>query len=132
MKLLIAGSRTFEEHVTPKGSTKGLYSLFEDAARLLSIDVWRDYESVIIISGGARGIDTAAEGWASDLGLGFQLYAAQWDELGKRAGYVRNTEMAEACDVAILVWDGVSKGTEHMRNLLVKAEKPYALMYFPL
>jgi hypothetical protein len=125
MKLLIAGSRGFETY-----DTAGLYTLFQTATELLSINVYED--PVTIISGGARGIDSAGETWAGYMAFPFVLYVAQWNELGKRAGYIRNAEMAEACDAAILVWDGESRGTMHMRDLMSKARKPYVLMSFPL
>ena len=125
MKLLIAGSRGFESY-----DTMGLYDVFGRAAKLLSIDVYED--PLTIISGGARGIDSAGEAWAAYMAFPFILYTAYWDEQGKRAGYIRNAEMAEACDVGILVWDGKSKGTAHMRDLLAKAGKPFVLMHYPL
>ena len=129
MKLLIAGSRGYEHY-----NIMALYSLFEDAARLLSFDVHDavDREKLTIISGGARGIDSAGEAWAGYLSLSFEMYRAHWSEQGKRAGYIRNAEMAEACDAAVLIWDGTSKGTSHMRDLLVKAGKPFVLMFVPL
>lgn len=78
-----------------------------------------------VISGTARGADTfgehiaAVEGWAVD------RKPADWTRYGKRAGYLRNEEMAQAAEALIAVWDGGSKGTGHMieiahqHNLLV-------------
>ena len=43
-----------------------------------------------------------------------------WDKYGKSAGYIRNTEMAEAGDILVAFWDGKSKGTEHMINIMKK------------
>ena len=49
-----------------------------------------------------------------------------WDGLGKRAGYVRNVEMAKfaiennSVGVLIAFWDGKSKGTKHMIGLAGK------------
>lgn len=33
---------------------------------------------------------------------------------GKRAGFVRNQDMANIADGAVIVWDGVSSGTRSM------------------
>jgi hypothetical protein len=73
-----------------------------------------------LISGGARGVDTWGEQWWKDV-LGDEdsiiRVVPDWDGLGKRAGYVRNAEMAQLADQAIIIWDGESKGTKHMIDL---------------
>ena len=119
MKLLIAGSRKFE---------RDLDELFD--AGLVGLAIY-SLGGVTVIAGGARGVDTAAEEWAESTGIDFQEYPADWDGLGRRAGYIRNCEMVEACDAAIIVWDGKSKGTKHTIDLLVKAHKSYVLMVYP-
>ena len=43
-----------------------------------------------------------------------------WDLYGKKAGYMRNEEMAKVADGAIIFWDGESKGTKHMIDLCKK------------
>ena len=53
-------------------------------------------------------------------------FPADWGGLGKRAGYLRNEQMADYADALIAVWDGKSKGTKHMidsaasKGLIVK------------
>ena len=55
----------------------------------------RPKEYVKIISGCARGADTLGERFAKEFGLEVKKFPADWDGLGKRAGYVRNAEMAK-------------------------------------
>ena len=76
-----------------------------------------------IISGGARGADTLGERFANEMGLEISRFIPDWDGLGKRAGYVRNAEMAKFAvedgnyGVLIAFWDGQSRGTKHMIDL---------------
>ena len=37
-----------------------------------------------------------------------------WDVDGRRAGFVRNEEMAQVADGLVAFWDGASPGTGHM------------------
>jgi hypothetical protein len=70
-----------------------------------------------VVSGTARGVDQLGEQWAEDRHLLVHRYPADWDRYGKRAGYVRNKEMAENADALVAVWDGISRGTKHMIDL---------------
>lgn len=70
-----------------------------------------------VISGNARGVDTLGEMWAQEHDIPVQLFPAQWQTLGRSAGYRRNEEMARNADALIACWDGVSKGTKHMIDI---------------
>lgn len=48
----------------------------------------------------------------------------EWDKLGKRAGMVRNTDMAHRADAIIAFWDGMSKGTRNMIQTCQRLGKP--------
>ncbi len=48
-----------------------------------------------IIHGAAPGADTLAGEWAVENDIALDTYPANWDKYGKRAGFVRNKEMAE-------------------------------------
>lgn len=74
-----------------------------------------------VVSGGARGIDKAGEAWAHRRGLPVDVYPADWNRLGKGAGYRRNQKMAENADAVIAVWDGRSPGTQHMMSIATAA-----------
>jgi hypothetical protein len=99
MKVIIAGSRTFDNYDL----------LFEKCSEIV-----KDFDSVEIVSGNAKGADRLGERFAKENGFALTLFPADWEKFGKSAGYIRNKEMAEYADILIVFWDGVSKGTKHM------------------
>jgi hypothetical protein len=73
-----------------------------------------------IVCGMANGADTLGEVWALDRGHWVKYFPAYWDKHGKKAGYLRNEEMAKYADALLAFWDGKSKGTKHMIDLAKK------------
>ena len=71
----------------------------------------------VIISGTAKGADYYGEVYAKSAGIPIERFPADWTKYGKKAGYLRNIQMADEADALIAVWDGVSKGTNHMINI---------------
>ena len=67
-----------------------------------------------VVSGEAIGPDKIGAQWGRERGLTVHYYPAEWDKFGKRAGFLRNEEMAAVSDALIAVWDGKSRGTAHM------------------
>lgn len=67
-----------------------------------------------VLSGTARGVDQLGERWASQNGIEIERYPAEWDKWPRRAGMIRNKQMAERADALIAVWDGRSPGTRDM------------------
>ena len=65
----------------------------------------------VLISGGAAGVDSAAEQWANRRQLEKKIFPADWEKDGKKAGILRNTVIVEHADLIIAFWDGVSVGT---------------------
>jgi len=96
MKVIIAGSRDFDDYELMKKSLKGMTFITE------------------VVNGGARGADTLGGQFGIDNGMVVKLFPAQWEKYGKKAGHIRNTQMAEYADMLIAFWDGMSKGTAHM------------------
>ena len=113
-KVIIAGSRGFSN-----------YKLLREQCNKFLREK-RKTSNIIVVSGHARGADTLGEKYAQDEGFALEIYPAQWKKLGKQAGYRRNEQMAEVADALIAFWDGSSKGTKHMidimneKNLLVR------------
>ena len=112
LRVIIAGSRDFSDYELLKKSTIEIIT-----KKTMLPDLTR------IISGGARGADTLGERFANEMGLEISRFIPDWDGLGKRAGYVRNAEMAKFAveddnyGVLIAFWDGQSRGTKHMIDL---------------
>ena len=112
LRIIIAGSRDFNDYELLKKSAIEII-----AKKTMLPDLTR------IISGGARGADTLGERFANEMGLEISRFIPDWDGLGKRAGYVRNAEMAKFAveddnyGVLIAFWDGQSRGTKHMIDL---------------
>lgn len=115
MRIIIAGSRDL-------GGDE--YFEIVSEALLDAIRIWEPTVVTEIISGGARGIDTIAEGVAREYAIAFKEFPADWDRHGKRAGYLRNVQMAEAGDALLLVWDGRSKGSKMMKDIAERYRLP--------
>lgn len=95
MKVLIAGSRSIKN--------------FE----------LKDYISKktdLIISGGAIGIDSIAEKYADDNSISKLVLRPKYAAYGKAAPLIRNKEMVDISDEVLIVWDGVSKGSNFTIN----------------
>jgi len=105
MRVIIAGSRSITD-----------YSLLLSAMETLQLDVTE------VVSGTAKGVDQLGERWAQEKEIPIKRFPADWKNLGKRAGYVRNAEMAKYGEVLVALWDSKSKGTQHMIDLARKAD----------
>lgn len=67
-----------------------------------------------VVSGMARGVDTLAIEFAKQIKVPVYGFPANWKKHGKGAGPIRNLEMANYAEALIAIWDGKSRGTEHM------------------
>lgn len=79
---------------------------------------------VVVISGGARGVDSIAEDTARAVGLEVFVLEPDWAQYGRRAGLLRNEDVVDEADEVVAWWDGQSRGTVHALRLAVKAGKP--------
>lgn len=105
MKLAVIGSRNFLDYPF-------LESKLRELAALFSVEE--------IISGGARGADSLGARFASEHGIPFKVFSADWARLGRRAGHLRNKEIVAYADVLVAFWDGCSRGT---RDALLQARR---------
>jgi len=78
----------------------------------------------VVISGGARGVDTMAVEAARARGLAVEVYPADWDRFGRSAGFRRNATIVERAERVVALWDGLSRGTAHTIRLAKLAGKP--------
>lgn len=80
-------------------------------------------DDTIVLSGGARGVDTTAIEAAQARGLETIVLEADWKHGGDRAGLSRNVDIAKQCDLATAFWDGCSTGTVHVIKQIRKLGK---------
>jgi len=124
MKLAVVGSRTFNNFEL---LNEIIWGIFGDICvpELGKLDT--------IISGGAKGADSIAKRWAlinEPVGIKYIEHLPEWNEHGKKAGYIRNQFIINDCDILLAFWDGKSKGTKHSIELAKKAKKPTFIVYF--
>lgn len=109
-KVAIVGSRTFTD--------------YDLAEKFIDKVCEEDYIPIEkIISGGAKGADTIAEEYARKHNIDTQIFKPDWEKYGKSAGFRRNKDIIENCDICIAFWDGESKGTKHDIDLCKKLNK---------
>lgn len=77
-----------------------------------------------MISGGADGIDTAAQEVARTLGIPMRIIAPDYEQYGRQAPLVRNREIIACADEVLAFWNGSSKGTQYVIAECIKQGKP--------
>ncbi len=83
-----------------------------------------------IVSGGAKGVDKAAEEVAKELGIPFREFLPDYEAYGKRAPLVRNDQIIDYADMVLAFWDGESHGTKYVIGECLKRGK--RVIYIPL
>lgn len=106
IRIVVAGSRSFndKQYIFEK-LDKILANYEKDDVEFVSGVAYSGPDKIIFEYAELRGYPKPKE------------FPADWDNLGKAAGYIRNEEMAKYGTHAVLFWDGVSKGTNHMFNI---------------
>ncbi|MBB1137957.1 SLOG family protein [Myroides sp. WP-1] len=99
MKLAIIGSRSFEDY---EFAVTQLHELIQKEKWVLTH----------IVSGGAKGADQVGERFALEHKLELLLFKPDWKCFGKRAGFMRNSDIIAHADAVVAFWDGQSKGTK--------------------
>ena len=107
MRVAIVGSRDWDD-----------WSALDKT--LLELDKTKD----VIVSGGARGVDSMAASLARKYGFQVVVHPADWDRNGRSAGYIRNEDIVLDSDIILAFWDGESRGTLHTITLAEKYGKP--------
>ena len=117
-KTIIAGGRDFMDYNLLKEKTDKI------------LQEKKVTHKIVIISGCARGADTLGLRYASENTFDVEEYPADWNKYGKKAGYMRNVEMAENADALIAFWDGKSKGTKHMIDIATERNLPIRVIRY--
>ena len=107
MKLLIAGSRSITS---------------------FDLSPYIPDEVDLIITGGAKGIDTLAEAWAAERGLPTLTVKPRYEKYGRAAPILRDEEMVDMADGVLVIWDGTSRGSKHTADYARKQGKPLTVV----
>ncbi len=106
MKIAIVGSRDYPDRARVE-------ALVQDLP-----------DDVVVVTGGAVGVDRWAESVARSRGLEVEVILPDWQRYGRAAGPIRNKAIVEAADRVVAFWDGRSRGTRSTIELARKAGKP--------
>ncbi len=125
MKVIIAGSRRI-----PTMGLNEPQDWFKPGVQAAMLDLLEEviqrskFKISKVVSGGAWGIDSLGEVFAEKNKFPLIRMKADWSK-GKKAGPVRNAEMAKVADALILVMSENSSGSDNMLNCMKKENKPY-------
>ena len=84
-------------------------------SRGISISNIGDYlpeNTTVIISGGAKGVDTSAREYAIAHGIELTEFLPEYEKYGRGAPLKRNITIIENADLVLAFWDGKSRGTK--------------------
>lgn len=116
MKVVIAGTRYKDkDNKIP----------FDDYGLLVEAVGRSGFNITEVVSGCAIGADRLGERWAINNNVPIKEMPADWNRYGNSAGPMRNRQMAEYADAAIVVWDGKSPGSRNMIENMIRRKKPY-------
>jgi hypothetical protein len=106
MKVIIAGSRDITDY-------RLVWGAIQSSAFLITE----------VVSGRAKGVDRLGELYAHNHSIPVKPFNALWISLGKRAGRIRNAEMADYADAAIVIHHN-SPGSLNMIDEMHIRDKP--------
>jgi Protein of unknown function (DUF2493). len=114
MRILITGSRDWDD---------------KEIIDTALTEWWREVgypNEVTLVSGACpTGADRMCERSAAALRFRVERYPADWETHGKRAGFIRNSEMVKlGADVCFAFIKNGSRGASHTADLAVKAGIP--------
>jgi hypothetical protein len=116
MNVLVCGDRYWDDRTVLEQELDTLHSL---------------NDITCVIEGEAPGADSMAREWAEAMGIPVMKFPAHWEELGKRAGPIRNAQMLDEGkpDLVVAFHDFIdqSKGTGDMVKKAKAAGVPVVL-----
>lgn len=114
-KVIIAGGRDFNNY----------QKLKDFCSKIL-----KDKTDIEIVSGKAKGADSLGEKFAKKNNYPIAEFPADWNKFGKKAGFIRNKDMAEYADALIAFWNKESSGTKHIINIAKQNNLKIRIYYY--
>jgi len=101
MRVIIGGSRSISDPLALEAAIKQA-----------------SFAITSVITGDSKGVDSLVEAWAKNQDIPLTIMPVEWSRYGGRAEQIRNEQVAELADGCILIWDGFSHGTNHLRDII--------------
>jgi hypothetical protein len=108
-RVLVCGGRDYADR-------RRVYGIL-DVAHAANPIVW-------LIAGGANGADALAIDWARKEQVKFQVFNADWESLGRKAGPIRNQQMLDEGKPHMVIAFPGGKGTADMVRRAEAAKVP--------
>jgi hypothetical protein len=102
MRVLVCGGRDFTDRALLQATLDRLHH-----ARVFTV----------LIEGDARGADRMAGEWAEAQGIAHEVFKADWEGLGPKAGPMRNQQMLDEGRPDLVVAFPGKSGTGHMKRI---------------
>ena len=115
MKILVCGGRDYQDR-------EKVFQVLDEIHKTTPIS--------LVVHGAARGADLLGEEWAKSRETAYYGVPAKWQELGRKAGPLRNLDMLERITPDLVVAFPGGRGTENMiklatsNNIKVKQIEP--------
>lgn len=120
MRIAIVGSRPESMHFNGKDKPL-VFKLVVD--KIMAILIYHT-GNPCLVSGGAAGVDSLAEGMAKGFGLPNIIFHPEWTKYGKSAGFKRNQKIVDAADIIIAFHFNDSHGTADTIRRARESGKP--------
>lgn len=108
-KVLVCGGRDYSNIE----KVKDILDMIHDICQ----NNFLESSEMIIIHGGAKGADSLAGKWAKQNNIQSEVYLADWNTYGKKAGPIRNELMLKTGKPNIVVAFPGGNGTKHMVSI---------------
>ena len=114
MKFVVAGGRNIPQMIA-----------YGEIVKLRAANDNAFCHATEIVCGYAKGADLAGKQYGDTYGLPVIPFKPEYDKYGRfRAPKIRNSKMAVYGDALLLIWDGKSGGSRHMKEAMVALNKP--------
>lgn len=120
VRILVTGSRDWDDEETVA------FALLEQDPCAEHDDCFMDEHLITVVHGDCpRGADAIADRFARQWGVTVERHPADWEQYGKRAGFVRNAEMVQlGADICLAFIKNGSKGASMTARLAEEAGIP--------
>ena len=121
--LAIVGSRSIDDK----------FNVFDIIHKYVNYLVYKKnvhHDKIVIITGGAKGVDSIAEEYANRNGLDCLVIKPDWYKYKKRAGMLRNYNIVKYANSVLAIISNKSKGTLNSINIAKKKNIPCTVVNY--